>query len=316
MACDIVMPVWNQLESTRDCVDSISRNTSFYRIIIIDNASESRTRGFLDELKKRDAPRLLVIRNEQNLGFVKAANQGIRLCEAPYICVLNNDTLVTRGWLEEMVSVLEKNPAVGLLNPSSNTLGQRPAGRESIESYAQGLAVERGRFVELGSAIGFCMAARREVIDRIGLFDEIYGMGNFEDTDLSRRAINAGYICVRARGAYVWHEEGVSFTRSKEFNSAFARNRAIYESRWGKMKRILYKVSGRTVSSQNEYGSMLQEARAGNWVYIYAGRSAKLDGLPQHSNIVVKRFPDLFLSARVAFKILTKKKKFNEIREV
>src|SRR3990167_9235110 len=125
MICDIIIPVWNQLEFTKNCIDSISKNTRDFRLIIIDNASDSQTRDFLGALKDRGDP-ILLVRNEQNLGFVKAANQGMRLSDAPYICLLNNDTLVTAGWLEEMVSILEKNPNIGLLNPSSNTLGQRP----------------------------------------------------------------------------------------------------------------------------------------------------------------------------------------------
>ncbi len=62
-------------------------------------------------------------------------------------------------------------------------------------------AAEKGKFIELGACIGFCMVVKKSLIDEIGAFDEIFGMGNFEDTDFSMRAKKNGYICARALGA-------------------------------------------------------------------------------------------------------------------
>ena len=319
MECSIIIPVWNQLESTRACVDSVFRNTdSGYRLIIIDNASQDETRRYLEGLAAlKDSP-VTVIRNEENTGFVKAANQGMRISEGPYVCILNNDTLVTGHWLREMIGILSGSPDIGIVNPSSNNLGQRPAAGGSIDDYASRLySEERGRFAELGSAIGFCMLIKRTLIEKIGLFDEAYGPGTFEDTDFSRRAVREGFRCVRACGAYVYHKEGGSFGRSREYDSNFARNRALYESRWGRPKRVLYRASKRDlVLSGNSVARMLKLAREGNWVYIYLRESADVKDIPAHSNIVVKKFPDSFFGVRTAMKMLTKKKRFDEIYEV
>jgi GT2 family glycosyltransferase len=314
--CDIIIPVWNKAAFTRDCVDSVSRNTDAgYRIIIVDNGSDAETRRYLEGLGRDNAAFITVARNEKNIGFVKAANQGLRLSDAPYTCLLNNDTIVAKGWLAEMLKVADSAGDIGIVNPSSNNLGQRPARGESVDDYAARLLKEEtGAYVELGSAVGFCMLIKRGVIDKIGLFDEIYGMGNFEDTDFSRRAIRAGFRCVRACGAYVYHKEGTSFVRSKRFDEEFAANRAIYESRWGAQRRILYIVSDRGVPlSETDTKEMLSAARGGNWVYIYAKESSDTSRIPEHSNIVVKRFPDSFFRIRTALKILTKKKKFDQI---
>ena len=141
MTCDIVIPVWNQPLLTKDCVDSIIKNTDCldYRLIIIDNASDEETKRYLESLKSSTSPRVFLVRNENNLGFVRAANQGMRLSEAPYVCLINNDTIAAKGWLSEMIRIADSSANIGLVNPSSNNLGQRPIKGESIETYAEKL---------------------------------------------------------------------------------------------------------------------------------------------------------------------------------
>lgn len=311
MKCDIVMAVWNNLELTKSCIDSIIKNTDAdYRLVIIDNASNSETKKYLEQLKDKEDQRVLLIRNESNLGFIKAVNQGMKLSDAPYVCLINNDTIVTKGWLSEMILAAESSPQIGLVNPSSNTLAQRPEKWEPIEAYAQKLKDSATSFTEIGSAIGFCMLIKREVIEKIGVFDEIYGMGNFEDTDYSRRAIKEGYICARAHRAYVYHDEGGSFTRGSSFDENFERNRQIYEFRWGKRKWIAYIIS----SFDDNMVKMLEkdvmpEARLGLWVWYFSKRKIEL---PRHSNIIANVF-DKYFYTKTLWKVLTKKKRFSEI---
>jgi len=311
MKCDIVTAVWNNLELTKSCIDSIIKNTDVdYRLIIIDNASNDKTKKYLEELKDKEGRRVLLIRNESNLGFIKAVNQGMRLSESPYICLINNDTIVTKEWLGEMIRVAESSPRVGLINPSSNTLGQKPENKESMEAYAERLKKEAASSTEIGSAIGFCMLIKKEIIERIGVFDEIYGMGNFEDTDYSRRAIKEGYICARAHRAYVFHDEGGSFTRGSLFDENFERNRQIYEFRWGKRKWIAYIIS----SFDDNMIRMLEkdvmpQARLGLWVWYFSNKRL---ALPEHSNIISNVF-DRYFYLKTLWKVLTKKKRFSEI---
>lgn len=308
--CDIIIPVWNQPAVTRDCLESIKKNTSApFRIIIIDNASDIEMQGYLKNIK--DLP-VTLIRNEKNLGFVKAVNQGIAISKAPYLCVLNNDTLVTKDWLAIMLDVIKSQGSnIGIVNPSSNNLGQRPHQGEPIELYAERLKGGIGEFVELGAAVGFCMLIKKEVIDRIGALDEIYGMGNFEDTDFSRRAIREGYRCVRSCGAYVYHRENTSFNKIKTFEDDFKRNKEIYEFRWGRPKRIAYildQYDDNTLMRLN--AESLKLARLGNWVWYFYRDSIDV---PRHSNIQSTRLKDGWFYPKTLFTILKKKKKFNEI---
>jgi GT2 family glycosyltransferase len=311
MKCDIVIAVWNNLELTKSCIGSIIKNTDAeYRLVIIDNASDNETKKYLEGLKDREDPRVLLVRNETNLGFIKAVNQGIKLSEAPYICLINNDTIVTKGWLSEMIKVARGSPRIGLVNPSSNTLGQDPGKGESVDVYAESLKKEAATSTEIGSAHGFCMLIKREVIDRIGVFDEIYGMGNFEDTDYSRRVIKEGCICVRAHRAYVFHDEGRSFGRNKAFDDNFERNRQIYEFRWGKRRWIAYIISS---YDDNMVRSLEKEiipvVRNGLWVWYFSNKRL---ALPEHSNIIANVF-DKHFYLKTLWKVLTKKKRFSEI---
>ena len=154
MDCDIIIPVWNQLALTRDCIESVRKNTGGgYAIIVIDNASGEETAQYLDNVRSEGSPRVSIIRNKKNLGFIKAANQGIAASSAPYVCLLNNDTLVTKGWLKEMVAISESADDIGIVNPSSNNLGQKPAGGEPLELYAEKISKESGQSIELGAAV-------------------------------------------------------------------------------------------------------------------------------------------------------------------
>ena len=310
--CDIIIPVWNQLEATRDCIDSIIKNTSYpFRLIIIDNASDDATRRYLESLKQGSSLQADIIRNDKNLGFVKAVNQGMAASDANYICILNNDTLVTRLWLTEMINVAESHKDIGIVNPSSNNLGQKPAQDETIESYAESIRRQSGRFSELGSAIGFCMLIKRVVLDKIGLFDEIYGMGNFEDTDFSRKAAKAGFICVRACGAYVYHRENTSFDKIRAFDDDFKRNKEIYEFRWGKPKRVAYVLNPADAGLSKRLGlEAMKLARQGNWVKYYCDVECCIPG---HSNISSEILGKKNLYLNVLAKVLVKKKKFDEI---
>ena len=236
---DIVIPIWNQPERTKRCLESVLRSTSEpVRLILIDNGSLASTRDYLEQFKRESSAPVRLIQNPTNLGFIKATNQGIRAGQAPWVCLLNNDTVVTPGWLTEMLKAAA-DPQVGLVNPTSNSLGFH-APNDSIEPYAESLKEETGKWTELPIALGFCLLAKRTLLDQVGLLDESFGMGNFEDDDLSRRVKKVGLRCVRACGSYVYHEEKISFKELPDWEKGFDENRRRFEERWGRSLRILW----------------------------------------------------------------------------
>jgi len=306
--CDIIIPVWDQLEVTRECVDSILKNTEYpYRLIIVDNASAPSTRDYLDGLKGNKNLDLLLIRNDKNLGFVKAVNQGVVASDAPYLCIMNNDTIASSGWLSEMIDVMKANPSIGLLNPSSNTSGQFP-GEKSIEEYALTLKGLKGEIQELYTCRGFCMIVTREVIKRVGLLDEIYHVGYFDDTDYCKRAQGLGYKTARAKAAYVYHKENVSFKTLKNNKDLFSDNEKIFFERWGRHVRVGYFV--KTASSSSRVDDIATSvARGGHQITIFLKRGLRWPVVIDHFDIRRADVNQAFFDFTSIYKILKRKKK-------
>jgi GT2 family glycosyltransferase len=108
----IVIPAFNHLDLTRQCLDSIAENTDVpHEVIVVDNASTDGTGAFLASRPVR------VITNAENVGFQKAANQGIQAATGEYVCFLNNDIIVLPGWLEPLLKCLREDAKVGVAGP-------------------------------------------------------------------------------------------------------------------------------------------------------------------------------------------------------
>lgn len=314
MRCDIILPVWNQLEITRRCIDSIAKNTHFpYRIIVIDNASDEPTKAYLERLREIGRFKYHLIRNEENFGFTKAANQGMRASDAEYLCILNNDTLVMDGWLAEMISVAEGFEDIGIVNPTNN-FGKKKPWWQSYEDYARKrTSGNKGKVSETASPVGFCYMIKRQVIEKIGLWDEGFSPGYFEDTEYARRAKEAGYKSVFADGAFVWHLERASFKR-RGLPDYFKRSKEIFYSKFKTPQRVLYVVSN---SSDKFYNKLREDsynlAADSNWVWIFLKRSAPKLDLANHTYIRAFLVSDAFFVPSVIFRILRRKKKFSKI---
>lgn len=272
--CDIIIPVWDQLDVTRECVTSILKHTDYpYRLIIVDNGSRSETKDYLLGLKDEPGLDLLLIRNEKNLGFVKAVNQGIVASDGGYLCIMNNDTIAAPGWLGELIDVMKANPSIGLLNPSSNTSGQFP-GDLSVEDYGCSLKPMKGQIQELYTCRGFCMVVTREVIKRVGLLDEIYHVGYFDDTDYCKRAQKLGYKTARAKASYVYHKENVSFKTLKDNKKLFEDNEKVFFERWGRHVRLAYLINDEASSDKvDEIATAV--ARSGHQITVFVKKGLK-----------------------------------------
>lgn len=213
----VVIPVWNNWELTEACLASLDEHGEApLEIIIVDNGSTDDT---APELAGR--PDLTVITNETNLGFPTAVNQGLAAARGEFVCVLNNDTVVTAGWLTEMLKVLDV-PGTGMVGPRSNqisglqtvpdapALADRPAAERWARRFVRGR--EGGHWL-INRLVGFCLLARRELFEEVGGFDEGFGIGNYEDDELSARVRAAGYTLRVADGSVVLHHGGATFSK-------------------------------------------------------------------------------------------------------
>lgn len=232
----IVILTHNELDFTRQCLDSIRHYTDEpYELIMVDNAS---TDGTVEYLQAQAD--ITLIRNDSNRGFPAAANQGIQAAKGRQVLLLNNDTLATTCWLTRLLQALYHDPKIGLAGPCSNfTSGPQQVlvaydDLVGLDSFAWewGKAKDRG-ITDIDRLVGFCLLIRREVIDRIGLLDEQFGLGCFEDDDYCLRAIKAGFRAVIAQDAFVHHYGGRTFVGSGvDFSSLMQKNEQLFRAKW------------------------------------------------------------------------------------
>jgi GT2 family glycosyltransferase/glycosyltransferase involved in cell wall biosynthesis len=241
----VVVVSWNGLELTRRCVASVLDDPAAIdlELVIVDNASTDGTPAWLDTLA--DRPRITVIRNGENRGFAAACNQGLAAAAArgvDLLVILNNDLVVTPGWLRTLDRHLRRDPTIGLLGPVTNNIGNEAriatayADLDAMEAeQAAYTGAHAGRTFELPVLAFFCVAMPRAVFEEVGGLDERFGTGFFEDDDYCQRVRAGGRRVVCAEDVFVHHELSASFDRIDQDarRALFERNRAYYESKWG-----------------------------------------------------------------------------------
>jgi len=239
----IIVLTHNNLHLTKLCVESIFRNTQWPNIelIIVDNASTDGTREYLKELAQ-ERENVEVIFNDRNEGFARANNQGILAATGEWIVLLNNDTIVTRGWLGRLIRYLEHDPKTGMVGPVTNSVGNEAkidvsySSVAEMEAFAQRRASEyEGRCFEIKMLALFCVVMRRKLFDEIGLLDERFEVGMFEDDDLALRARQAGYKLLCCEDVFVHHFHGGTFKQlpKDKYLQLFEANRKRFERKWG-----------------------------------------------------------------------------------
>jgi GT2 family glycosyltransferase len=272
-SCDLVLLSWNHLDQTRPCLESLFETVRTpSRLFIVDNGSEPAVRAFLRTVKPRGmVQEVVLLQNETNEGFPRGMNRGIRASTAPFVCLLNNDLRFAPAWLEQMLEVARSHPTVGVVNPNSNTFGAVPPEGMTLAAYAGRLAELRGQFIEVGMCIGFCFLIRRQLLEQIGGLTEEVERIFFEDEDFSARAQQAGFQCVAALSAYVFHAEHQTVRKMPEREALFARNRQWCHARWGRWVRVAWPRFEPVVPGSEELRRWLArlQAWARRRVHIY-----------------------------------------------
>lgn len=256
--CDLVIPVYNALRSTQACLASVRKFAPpWARVVVVNDASDEATTAFL-----RAQGGIVLLENERNLGFVESANRGLLFSEAPWVCLLNSDTLLTEGALERMVAGCEKDSAIGLATPLSNgavNLSVKLPEGEDVFSFARRVGrTSPARYPDAVTVVGFCLLVKRDVITSLGVFDTIFGRGYCEETDLHYRARAAGRRCVVADDVWIHHRHGGSFTDGSERT---ARNMEILMGRW----RAAYEKEIREFNRRNDLGAV-RDAATFEWI--------------------------------------------------
>ena len=207
----IIIAVWNQLGYTKLTVESIlKRTTPPFELVIVDNGSKPNVKAYFDSLE--GAADIRYIRNETNLGPIRAINQGIKAAKYGYVAVIHNDVVVFEDdWLGKIISAMEKDPGIGIAGLAGRTEIYK-TGCVNEASLKHNLQNEE----DLGPAMaedvasvavvdGLFFMMKRQLLEKIKGLDETYGYMHCYDLDISLQSIEAGYknVVVKVEAMHV-----------------------------------------------------------------------------------------------------------------
>ncbi len=233
----VIIPFHNKVDITYRCLKSIRdvNGRRSYEIILIDDASTE------DVSKLKDyVSGIRYIRNDENLGFIKSCNYGAELARGKYLIFLNNDTYVTNEWMDSLISIFEKDTAVGLVGAKllypdgklqeAGSIIWRDGTGWNYGKYDDPNLPQYSYLREVDYCSGACICVSKELFDKVGGFDEVYSPAYYEDTDLAFKIREAGYKVVFNPFSVVFHIEGA--TSGRDTSSGVKRYQEINKNKF------------------------------------------------------------------------------------
>jgi len=275
----VILVNYRGASDTIECVDSLNRYAHFAKILIVENGSGDGSAGLI----RSAHPRVHIVESPANLGFTGGNNLAIRealAADAEYIWLLNNDTIVEPGALAELLSVSRQDSSIGILSPRIDYYDAPGApwfvgSRLDLE---QGEAVHDNAHVptnviDVPWITGCAMFCRAEMLRQTGGFDDRYFL-NWEDVDLSLRAIKLGWRLKLAPDAVIRHKIGRSQSKvSRQATYYWTRNRLLLTSTYGS------ELASQFVRRNNYWRALrsLWRLEDGAWGRLLATRQASYD---------------------------------------
>lgn len=233
MKYSIIIATKNGLEHTTKCLASVFSFTKDFEVVIVDGNSTDGTKGYLQEIKARNE-NIKVISLSEEKTFAQANNIGLTQAEGEYIVFLNNDTIVNDGWIDKLEEHFRNIPLdnLGMVGPVSNcSNGKQAVGVQDPRAWYE---ANKGRWSHVGRLYGWCMFTRKDILDKIGGFDEKF-VNSHEDNDLCLRFQLAGYQLAVAYDTYITHT-GQGTLRSVFTTAQYLENghlmREAYYDKW------------------------------------------------------------------------------------
>ena len=237
----ILVLTFNGLRYTQECIGSIKERTDVpYKIIVIDNASTDGTVNWL-----RQETDIQHIENTVNLGFGRGFNIGLECIDTPYFVIANSDIVVTDKWLSRMMNHLDADEKMLLIGPRSNFVSGpqivTPVPYETqsgLVEYAAGFGKDaQEKVTYFPRVVFFCVLLKSLALQKVGYFDEIFGLGNFEDDDYCMRVKLAGYKAAFDNTVFVHHYGSRSFAENKiNYAQLLKENEAKFRRKWKLME--------------------------------------------------------------------------------
>lgn len=218
----ILIPAHGAADRLLVCLESLAKYAPLDSLIwVLDDATPDDSISLACTTWKSRCPQLNYLRSSVNRGFGGTCNWGndnLRSDDTDLL-LLNSDTEVTEGFLEEMQSVLYLHERHAVVTPRSNSatifsvpsVGSSLSPAESYESWKH-LRILLPRYQVMPTAVGFCMLIKAAVLRRFKLFDDIYSPGYNEENDFVCRINRCGYSALAANHVFVFHHEGSSFS--------------------------------------------------------------------------------------------------------
>jgi GT2 family glycosyltransferase len=239
----ILVLTHNQLAFTKLCMATLvpEAERSNAEIVIVDNASTDGTAAYLRELQD-SAPLVRVIFNSTNTGFPAANNQAAAVARGEILLLLNNDTLIAPGTLDQLCEPLCNDPSIALIGPVTNRTCNEAEITGDWHAFGQfldraALQSQQTELSEIPMLAMFCVAMRRSVFDTLGPLDERFELGMFEDEDYCMRARAAGLRVICHEGVLVHHFGESSFgslVPDGTHARIFEHNKRVFDEKWNR----------------------------------------------------------------------------------
>ena len=226
-----------------------------FEVWLVDNGSHDGSVGAV----RGKYPLVKIIENQRNMGFAAANNQAFRRMKGRYALLLNTDTVLTEGAVQELYDFMESNSGVGqacgqLLNDDGskqNSVANFPnllsllcnqtLLRILLPKHFPSKRTEYAKPIEVDSCIGACLVVRKKAMDEIGFLDESYFFF-FEETDWANRMKRAGWGVYFVPTARIFHFQGQSVGHTATSRIMYYRSRYIYFKKWHKSSYALLHV--------------------------------------------------------------------------
>lgn len=230
----VVIPTFNGQEQLNDCLKSLIRSEVRPReIIVVDNGSQPPI----------EVPTgVHLIRSEVNFGFAKASNLGACEVSSKYVLFLNDDTVVASTALGRLIEAIEESADIAAAGPVSNNCGHFQkidvtyTELNTLDQFAGQLSCLEPQVQETDMLVGFCLLVKKEALDKVGSFDESFGIGMYEDNDLSYRIRRSGYRMLICRSAFVHHIGSKTFAAVDPTHATtqqlLQKNQAQFLAKW------------------------------------------------------------------------------------
>jgi GT2 family glycosyltransferase len=222
---DVVVPVYGAAAEFARCLETLLAHTDFARhglVAVLDGPGQDAQAAALEAARARAGDAVRVLVNDTRLGFVGSVNRGMAASSRDVV-LLNSDTEVTPGWLDQLQAAAYSAPEIASATPFCNdaTLvslpepfepNRLPAGYDA-ERFAR--LVERAserRYPRLPTGVGVCLYIKRRALEAVGAFDaDAFGLGYGEENDFCLRALRAGFVHVLDDATFIYHAGHRSF---------------------------------------------------------------------------------------------------------